>query len=67
MRNCNCCSGDMDMFMELNPKTELWVCDRCHRVFIKDERGVMHDHIIKKYYPQKLIRALNTNTGKRVE
>lgn len=46
---------------------ELWVCDRCHKVFTREADKVFHDHDIVGFSPSVIIQALNMDSGKRNE
>jgi len=66
-RQCSFCSGIIKVFMRFTNKRQLWICNRCKKVFVQDANGVMHENDIEQFYPKRLFKALKAETGKRVE
>lgn len=64
---CMQCSGSIKRWMELNPKFEMWICNRCHRVWTRDELGVFVDHKIVSIDLGTFVSSMYSDSGKKVE
>lgn len=65
-KQCGNCSGETHLILKVKD-WELWLCDRCKRVWFRDEKGMMHDRKIVSQDFALALQIMGLATGKQDE
>ena len=65
-RQCGFCSGETHLILKVED-WELWLCDRCKKVWFKDEKGMMNDRVVISQDFALALQIMGLETGKTNE